>query len=188
MRKKMLVMIILAGLVVPAFPGESSPAAFDKKTGTAFLESIATIFHDLAMSGGAKEDIVKRIEDFLVTTMTDAKKAKDENKIDAVFFARYARLLSIIKLSLAPDPGGILVPIINDEMRRFVNEVLGEEWKGSGPAAIGQAANAIADEIVNLQLYMDNLEVKAKLRKAWEEKFTASELKKKKEPAEAAIR
>jgi hypothetical protein len=188
MRNRILVMVILAGLVVPAFPGESSPAAFDKKTGTAFLESIATIFHDLAMSGGAKEDTVKRIEDFLVTTMTDAKKAKDENKIDAVFFARYARLLAIIKLSLAPDPGGILVPIINGETRRFVNEVLGEEWKGSGPGAIGQVANAIADEIVNLQLYMDNLEVKAQLRKAWDEKFDDLVPKKKKESAAAEIR
>ena len=188
MRNKILFMVIVAGLFFPAFAKESSPAAFDKKAGTAFLDSIATIFHDLAMSGGVKEDIVKRIEDFLVTSMNDAKKAKDENKIDAVFFARYARLLAIIKLSLAPDPGGILVPIINEETRRFVNEVLGEEWKGSGPGAIGQVANAISDEVVNLQLYMDNLEAKAKLRKAWEEKFTVLELKKKKEMTASEIK
>jgi len=188
MRKTILLSIIIAVFIVPIFAEESDPAVFDKKVGTALLDSIAVVFHDLAIGGDSKDAVVKRIEEFLIKIMTDAKKAKAQGQIDGAFYARYARLLAIIKLSLAPDPGGILVPIINEEMRRFVNEVLGEEWKGSGPGAIGQVANAIADEIVNLQLYMDNLEVKAKLRKEWEEKFAAPELKKKKELTEAEIK
>ena len=77
-------------------------------------------------------------------------------------------------MTMAPDPGGILVPVLDQELKRFVTEILGEEYKGTGPGAIGQVANAIADEIVNLQLHLDNVETKAKLRKAFDEKFTAA--------------
>ena len=114
--------------------------------------------------------------------MGEARKAKEQSKIDAVFYARYQRLLGIIKLVMAPDPGGILVPVIDQELKRFVTEVLGEEYKGTGPGAIGQVANAIADEIVNLRLYMDNVEIKARLRKEFDEKFNDVVPAKKKEP------
>lgn len=75
--------------------------------------------------------------------------------------------------------GGILVPIIDRELELFVKDVLAEDFKSSGPEAIGQVANAIADEIINLHLYLDNLETKEKLRKAWDEKFSAAGEKKK---------
>jgi len=104
--------------------------------------------------------------------MADARKARDQNQIDAVFFARYRRLLAIIRLAVAPDPEGILVPLLNEEFARFVREVLGEEYKVTGPQAIGQVANAIADELINLRLYLDNIETKEKLRKAWDEKMS----------------
>ena len=72
---------------------------------------------------------------------------------------------------MTPDPGGILTPVIDRELGQFVGNVLGEEWKGSGPGAIGQVANAIATEIIDLQMYMDNLEAREKLRQAWDDKF-----------------
>jgi hypothetical protein len=37
----------------------------------------------------------------------------------------------------------------------------------TGPAAI-------ADEIINLHLYLDNIETKENLRKAWDDKFSAA--------------
>ena len=63
--------------------------------------------------------------------------------------------------------------MFNEELSRFVREVLGQEYKGSGPEAIGQVAGAIADELINLRLYLDNIETKEILRKAWDEKMSA---------------
>jgi len=68
--------------------------------------------------------------------------------------------------------------------------VLAEDTGAGGPPvdkkvgyalldAIGQVANAVADEIINLHLYLDNIEIKEKLRKAWDEKFSAAQDKKK---------
>jgi hypothetical protein len=64
--------------------------------------------------------------------------------------------------------------------------VLGEDWKGSGAGAIGQVADAIAYEIIDLQMYLDNLEMREKLRKDWDKKF--SDVLPKKKEAGAPIK
>jgi len=172
MKKRSLTFLVLAACALPLLAEGPDPAAFDKKVGAALLDGIARVFHEMAASpSGSKEDRQKQIEDFLVASMGEAKKAKEQKQIDAVFLVRYQRILGIIKLVMGPDPGGILIPIIDQELKRFVTEVLGEEYKGTGPGAIGQVANALADEMVNLRLYMDNVEIKAKLRKEFDEKF-----------------
>jgi len=172
MKNRVLTLIILVVCALPLLAEVPDPAAFDKKVGAALLDGIARVFHEMAVSpSGSKEDRQKQIEDYLVSSMGEARKAKEQKQIDAVFFARYQRLLGIIKLMMAPDPGGILTPVIDQEVKRFVAEVLGEEFKGTGSGAIGQVANSIADEMVNLRLYMDNVEIKAKLRKEFDEKF-----------------
>ena len=170
--KKILCLIVLAALAIPVCSEDPASPAIDKKVGAALMESMAQLFGRMAgQTVYTKEERLRAIEDFLVQSMQEAKKARDQNQIDPVFFARYQRLLGIIKLMMAPDPGGILVPIVDQEIKRFVYEVLGEEYKGTSPGAIGQVANAIADEMINLQLHLDNFETKAKLRKAFDEKF-----------------
>lgn len=178
MKKKLTTLLVLAACALPLLAAAQDPAVFDKKFGGALLDGIATIFRDIAATG-SKAD-TKRIEDYLVRSMEDARKAKEQNRIDAVFLARYQRLLGIIKLVLAPDPGGILAPVLERELNWFVTEILGEKYKGSGPGAIGQVANAIADELVNLKLYMDNVEIKAKLRKDFDEMLRNAALTNKK--------
>lgn len=172
MKNRVLALIVLAVFAVPLLAEVPDPAAFDKKVGSALLDGIARVFHEMAVRpSGSKEDRQKQIEDYLISSMGEARKAKEQKQIDAVFYARYQRLLGVIKLVMAPDPGGILVPIIDQELKRFITEVLGEEYQGKGSGAIGQVANAIADEMVNLRLYMDNVEIKARLRKEFDEKF-----------------
>jgi hypothetical protein len=185
MFRKIMCFAVFAALVVPVFAGNPDGAAMDKKAAYALLDGIGQMFHQMAMTGtGGVEKLEKGIQQF----MADAKKAKDQNQINPVFYRRYARLLAIIKLVMAPDPGGILSPIIDRELGQFVGVVLGEEWKGGGKAgSIGLVANAIAEEIIDLQMYMDNLEVREKLRKAWDEKFNdAAPVKKDGFPAPAA--
>lgn len=169
MRKKILGLILLTALAFPALAEDPGLTGLDKKTAYRLLDSVGLMFHEMAMTGvGGKEKLEKNIQQF----MADARKAKEQKQIDRVFFNRYARLLAIIKLVMAPDPGGILVPIIDRELGRFVAEVLGDDWKGSGAAAIGQVADAIAYEIIDLQMYLDNLETREKLRKDWDNKFS----------------
>jgi hypothetical protein len=161
--------LVLVFLAFPAPAGEPGSPPVDKKAGYALIEGIGETFHEMAVSGsGGVGKVITAVEKF----MADARMAKEQNRIDAVFFVRYARILAIIKIAVAPDPQGILVPMFDDELRRFVREVLGEEYKGSGPEAIGQVANAIADELVNLHLYLDDIETKEKMRKAWDEKMS----------------
>ena len=188
MRKSIAVLMLTLAFIVPAMAEVPDPAAFDKNVGGALLDGIARVFHEMAVGPtGSKEDRQKQIEDYLISSMGEARKAKDQKQIDAVFFSRYQRLLGIIKLMMAPDPGGILVPVIDQEVKRFVTEVLGEEFKGMGSGAIGQVANAIADEMVNLRLYMDSVEIKARLRREFDQKFSESTPAKKKdaEPSSA---
>lgn len=177
MMKKLLCLIVLAAVAMPVWAEDPVLPAIDKKAGSALLDSIARLFRDMAAQGaGTKDERLQRIEQFLIQSMQEAKKAREQNQIDPVFYARYQRLLGIIKMTMAPDPGGILVPILDQELKRFVSEVLGEDYKG--PGAIGQVANAIADEIINLQLHLDNFETKAKLRKAFDDGFSLAAPKK----------
>jgi len=169
MFKTLMCAVLFAALTVPALAAEPpSPVSMDKKAAFALLDGIGEMFHQMAATGtGWTEKLDKGLEQF----GDDAKKAKSQNQIGAVFYRRYCYLLAIIKMTSRPDPGGILLPVIDREIGQFVGSVLGEEWKGSGPDAINQVMNAIVYEIVDLQMYVDNLEAREKLRKAWEDKF-----------------
>ena len=169
MKKKIFGLILLTALTFPALAEDPARTPIDKKAAYRLLDSVTQMFHEMAMTGaGEKEKLEKGIQQF----MSEAKNAKEQKQIDRVFFNRYARLLAIIKLVMAPDPGGILGPIVDRELGRFVAEVVGDDWKGSGAAAVGQVADAIAYEIIDLQMYLDNLQKREKLRKDWDEKFS----------------
>jgi hypothetical protein len=183
MIRKLLCFALLAALIIPVFAEDQAVPIGDKKVGYALLDGIGQMFHQMAATGaGVPDTLEKGIQQF----MADAKKAKAQNQINPVFYRRYAYLLAVIKMVAAPDPGGILSPVIDRELGQFVGNVLGEEWKRSGGEALGQVANAIAYEIIDLQMYVDNLEAREKLRKAWDEKFLkATPAKKDAAPAPA---
>ena len=49
---------------------------------------------------------------------------------------------------------------------------------GTGPAAIAQVANALAEEVVNLQIYLDTLEKRQAVRRKLDEGMTPQSKKK----------
>ena len=169
MLRKILSVGILCILVLPVLAEDPAAAPVDKKIGHALLDSFTTYFHEMAVSGsGGYEKVSRAFDKF----MADAKKAKEQNQIDPVFFSRYKRILTIMGLTMIPSEEGIFVDILNQEFGHFVRDVLGEDlinFKGSG--AVGQLALAISEEILNLHLYLDNIEAKEKLRKSFEGKF-----------------
>jgi hypothetical protein len=133
----------------------------DKQAGYSLLDKVISTFKGMAEKGtGGKEVVIPALE----MMMADAKKARDQEQIDPVFFNRYNRLLMVMKLFLLEDEEGILGPVIEREVREFVWDVEGIKMEVSGKKAVGYVSQAIADELVNLHLYLDNIEKKKELK------------------------
>lgn len=130
------------------------------------MDKVISTFKGMAERGtGGREKVLPALEEM----MADAKKAKDQEQIDQVFFNRYNRLLMVMKLLLVEDEEGILGPVIEREIREFVWDVEGIKLDYTGKKTIGYVSEAIADELVNLHLYLDNIEKKKELRKKLEQ-------------------
>ena len=142
--------------------------AAEKAAGYALLDKIIVFFRDMAERGTGGPE---KVEPFLQEMMAEVKKAKAQAKIDPVFFKRYSRLLVVMKLAILEDPEGILGPLIKKEVGRFIEDVKGEEYPVQGRRGIGAISDALAEEILNLRLYLDNIEKKAELKKEFRKKF-----------------
>ena len=135
-----------------------------EKAGYALLDLFINSFRDMAQAGGGNLDPA------LLKMASELRQAREDGDIDAVFYARLSRVLALTKLVIVPDPGGVLEPVINREMLFFVHDITGEDLnREGGPKTIGQVANAIAEEILNLQIYLDTKDK----RDAWRKKLDA---------------
>jgi hypothetical protein len=142
-----------------------------KKAGYLLLDQYVTSFREMATRGASGADLENRLR----AMASDAKKARETGDINLVFYSRYARILAITKLLVQPDQGDILIPIIDREVTDFLLDITGEDpiaYKAGGPPAIGQVANALAEEIVNLQIYLDTLDKREAIRKKLDEAVT----------------
>ena len=168
-RTILLVGLFIAGASITA---EHVAAAEDSRAivssapsqaGYALLDQFVDTFHQIATEGKGG---LWAVEERLQAMMAEARKDKDAGTVTPAFFARFNRLLAVTKLIMAPDQGGILVPVIGRTIEEFVADVTGESLaEKGGPKAIGAVANAIAEEIVNLQIYLDTLDKREAIRK-----------------------
>ena len=159
-----LAVLILAPFTPAARADGASAQAEDKKllAGFALLDRFVDSFQQMALTGAGG---LAAVEDRLRAMMTDARQAKDAGTVTLAFFARYNRLLAVTKLIVAPDPGGILVPVIDRTIADFVRVTTGETMpERGGPQAVGAVANAIAEEIVNLQIYLETFDQREAIR------------------------
>jgi hypothetical protein len=176
---KKLGMILLAGLIGAGFSmaapslgatenARATASPTPVQAGYALLDQFVDTFHQVATEGTGS---LLAVEERLQAIMALARKDKDGGKITPAFFARFNRLLAVTKLVMAPDEGGILVPVIGRTLEDFVGDMTGESLaEKGGPKAIGAVANAIAEEIVNLQIYLDTLDKREALRKKLDER------------------
>ncbi len=172
--KKTLIGVLGIVALALGLSAAEDPAA-PQKAGYALLDSYVRGFQRIAAEGTSGEAFEASIE----TIATEAKKAREAAEIDLVFSARFARLLALTKLLLRPDPGGVLKPVIDREIADFLKDVTGEDLAtGTGPAAIAQVANALAEEVVNLQIYLDTLEKRQAVRRKLDEGMTPQSKKK----------
>lgn len=142
------------------------PSTKEGKAGHALLDKLVMSFKGMTEKGTGGREVV---DDSLKAMMAEAKKAKKENQIDQVFFRHYNRLLIVIKLVIVEDTEGILSPLIEREVGGFVEDVKGAKADIMGEGAVGVVAEAIAEEIINLSLYLDNLKRKQELKKKFME-------------------
>jgi uncharacterized protein YheU (UPF0270 family) len=144
-------------------------AAAMKKAGYTLLDMYVKSFQEMASRGTNSGEL----ETNLQAMATEAKKAKEAGEINLVFYAHYARILALTKLIVNPDPGNLLMPVIDREIADFLKNVTGEDVIArTGSIAIGQVANALAEELINLQIYLDTLEKREAMRKKLDEGMT----------------
>jgi hypothetical protein len=148
---------------------EAGTAAAKNEAGYVLLDKIITGFKTMAQKGtGGYESV----NDLLEGAMGEAKAARAQGKIDAHFFSRYRRLLIVAKLAVVDSPydrEGILDEFIVREINAFVDDVTGErgtlEATGENKRGIGAVAGAMAEEIINLHVYLDGLKTRPELLK-----------------------
>ncbi len=174
MRRKMVIGVLLTVLSAGAtWAGPQlwpSSAAGKTEAGYVLLDRILVLFRNLAMTGSGGRVAV---ETGLEGIMTEAVQAKTRNQIDPVYFRRLNRLLAIMKLAVAADSKGILKPSIDRMTSDFVEDISGQApvLGKDGGVGLGVLAAALADEIVNLRIYLDTKEQKAKLLEQWMNSF-----------------
>lgn len=169
MKRQVFPAIAICAMVLNLTAFGVAPAP-EKKAGYALLDQYVKTFQEMATRGTGGPGV---LEPILQKIATDTKKAKEQAEIDPVFYTHFSRLLAITKLSVEHDPGNILKAVIDREAANFVKDITGEDLITSGGApAIGQVANALAEEIVNLQIHLDTLDKREAIRKKLDERIT----------------
>jgi hypothetical protein len=158
----MIVMFVCPNLL----PSIDNRIAADESAGVRLLDRLVMGFKTMAEAGAGNYEQVNM---FLQDAMAGLKKAKKDNQVNAVFYMRYKRLLTIMKLAVIDtpyDPEGILDDFILREINTFIESVTGirseREHRG-----IGAIAGAIAEEILNLHIYLDSKSDRAALIKKY---------------------
>ena len=167
-----LMCVFSISIIVAEAPFNST--SNDKKAGYTLLDEFIMTFKRMAETGSWGRT---KVDQALESMMADALKAKEENQVDPVFFRRFNRLLMTCKLFIVEDREGILGPLIESEISRFVEDVKGIKTDVMGKKAIGSIADALAEEIINLHLYLDNVKRKEELRKEFEKKYYETTIK-----------
>jgi len=147
---------------------QTSPAA-----GSALLDLFLDHLREMAQTG-KPEALEPRLQEMKLA----AKKALEAKTIDPVFFRRFNRMLAVTKLVATPDSSGVLGPVIEDVLGDFVQDKLGvpgfREEGGKGPKAVNWVAQALATEIIDLQIYLNTLGQRQALQKKIEERMAAA--------------
>jgi len=174
-RKTILIACVLTVCLNFSWAEMASSAAKDEAA-YALLDKLVFAFKNMADKGTGGSNVVNKV---LSEIMAETKKAEAQKQLDPVFFRRYRRMLIIIKLMITEDAEGILEPLIERDIREFVLDIYGEEavYK-EGKLGIGVIAGALAEEILNLKMYLDTKEQRAKLFEEYKKQFSIMEKKK----------
>lgn len=180
MVRKILIWFFLGTLICNLWGGEVFQTLGERndseQASYVLLDQVIGMFQEMATTGsGGKEKVEKGLD----SMMAALKKEYAENRIDPVFFRGYQRLLMVIKLALVEDQEGIFGPLIQKEVGGYILETTGEEVNLLKTKSIAAVANAIAQGILSLHLYLDTKKEREKLMEEMESKFGPPTQKKK---------
>lgn len=159
-----LTLVILVGGPMFAAKNTSQPAA-EEEAGYAMLTSLVGSFTSLAQAGTGGYELVNEM---IQERMQELKKARQQEQVDPIFFRRYHKMLVAIKLvimDLDYDSEGILNDHVGDFLSAYIYEISGErpELPPREHRGLGAVAGAIAEEILNLHLYLEGKKDRAAL-------------------------
>lgn len=169
MKLKILVLLILsltfclrseeAAALTPA--ANPSPAAMTIKDGYALLNSLLTLFENLTAEKGFAEVDVR-----LSQLSVDAKAALEASLIDKIFYNRYQRMLTIVKMVVTPViRGEMLKDLFMRAFDDFVWDVTYEHWNWNDKDAIAKLGAAMEEEFVQLQFYLNSRQAREEFKK-----------------------
>jgi hypothetical protein len=127
-----------------------------------------------AAPGGNAGDIGADI----IELAKELKSARESKKVDDLFAVRYSRLLSAVRQSLLMDPEALYWPMYRFSMMDFIEERTGQmpEWKdvlfivndhGGAGIGLGMIADAVISEVVSLHIYLETLDKRPEILKAY---------------------
>ncbi len=163
MKKKSFILILLVLFSMHLWAGDAdpSPAAKDM-VGFKLLDTVIEGFKKMATGGSGGYD---QVNSTIQKAMADARAAKEQGKIDAHFFKRYNRILLIIKLAIIEksyDSQGIMDDLILHKINEFTEDVTGVK-EDAQDRGIGVIAAALAEEMLNLHIYLEGKDRKKEL-------------------------
>jgi len=119
-----------------------------KQAGYMLLNSIVVTFAELSRTGKGTEEMILRE---LNSWMAQARLAKEKKLIDNVFFARYKRILVVIRLTIIREADHAFDQLIIREINKFdIPRKVKGEVRG-----LASVSDALAQEILSLKRYLD---------------------------------
>lgn len=119
-----------------------------KQAGYMLLNSIVVTFAELSRTGQGSEEMILRE---LNSWMNQARLAKKKQLIDEEFFARYKRILVVIRLTIVKHANHAFDRLIVQEINKFD---IPRRVKGK-VEGLASVADALAQEVLSLKRYLD---------------------------------
>jgi hypothetical protein len=173
-----LLILALGAGSAAGLAGQASTAA--DPSGFRLLERLVSILVKAASPGAPGNP-----QDEIISLAHETKGARDAQKVDDVFAARFSRLLSVARIAVNPAPQPSDWPMIRFLMMDFIEQTTGRmpEWKDvlaniehHGGPGIGLAllADAILSEVVSLHIHLRTLPERPSILKSYMDKGMAA--------------
>ena len=149
------------------------PAAAAVKDGYALLDSLLTLFENIAGEKREKVPASERkmsvglaeIDNRLIRLSVDAQAALEAGVIDRIFYKRYSRMLTIYKMIITPVlRGDLLKDLFFKAFEDFVWDVTYERWRWEDKDSSAKMAAAMEEEFVQMMSYLDTRQKRAELK------------------------
>jgi len=131
---------------VVAVAGMASAAWAVDAAGYALIDKTVATFEKMAHGNSSTGDLDTALNEMMAL----ARKAREQKQVSEDFYARYTRVVRLLRLTTLSDPEGILTPTIESEISSFVQDVTGKPSMN-----IGDLAEAISSELDRLKKSLD---------------------------------